>query len=153
MIENIKKFFIEKIDTKDQKSTEVSEQSVSIATCALLLEMAHADSEFSDDERDRIINILQSTYDLNENDAKELIQLSELERKESTDLWQFTNLINQNYSREEKIKIAETLWHIIYTDEKVDIHEEYLMRKLTYLFDLDHQDMIQAKFKAREGDE
>jgi uncharacterized tellurite resistance protein B-like protein len=151
MIESIKHFFTEKIDTTDQKSQESTEDSVLIATCALLLEMAHADSEFSEDERDNIINSLQSVYDMTEKDAKELIRLAELEREESLDLWQFTNLINQNYSREEKVRVAETLWIIVYTDGKVDQHEEYLMRKLTYLLDLDHQDMIEAKFKARNS--
>ena len=152
MIDSIKNFFSEKIETSDDKSQESSERSVSIATCALLLEMAHADSEFSDEEKNSIIRILQSTYAITEDDAKELIRLSEMERQESTDLWQFTNLINHNYSREEKIKVAETLWNIVYTDGKVDQHEEYLMRKLTYLLDLDHQDMIEAKFKARDGE-
>ena len=76
---------------------------------------------------------------------------SDFERKESLDLWQFTNLINQSYSREEKLKVAETLWRVIYTDGKVDQHEEYLMRKLTYLLNLEHQDMIEAKFKARDS--
>jgi uncharacterized tellurite resistance protein B-like protein len=151
MIESIKHFFTEKIETTDQNSQESSEDSVSIATCALLLEMAHADSEFSEDERDNIINILKSVYDMTEKNAKELIRLSELEREESLDLWQFTNLINQNYSREEKVKVAETLWNIVYTDGKVDQHEEYLMRKLTYLLDLNHQDMIEAKFRARDS--
>jgi uncharacterized tellurite resistance protein B-like protein len=151
MIENIKKFFSEKIDTSEQKSETYSEHAVSIATCALLLEMAHADNEFGDDERDHIISVLKSSYGISENDAKQLMDLSEQERRESTDLWQFTNLINQNYSREEKIQVAETLWSIVYKDGKVDQHEEYLMRKLTYLLDLDHQDMIAAKFSARDG--
>jgi uncharacterized tellurite resistance protein B-like protein len=151
MIENIKKFFSEKIDTSDQKSQVSSERSVSIASCALLLEMAHADSEFSQSERDNIIAILQSSFDITEDNASELLNLADLERKESLDLWQFTNLINQNYSREEKIRVAETLWRVIYTDGKVDKHEEYLMRKLTFLLDLQHQDMIEAKFKARDS--
>jgi len=151
MIKSIKDFFSEKIDTSEQKSQTSSEDAVSIATCALLLEMAHADSEFSGDERDHIISVLKSSYSITENDAKELIRLSELERTESTDLWQFTNLINQNYSRDEKIQVAEILWSIIYKDGKVDQHEEYLMRKLTYLLDLDHQDMIAAKFNARDN--
>jgi uncharacterized tellurite resistance protein B-like protein len=151
MIENIKKFFSENIDTSEQKSESSSEHAVSIATCALLLEMAHADSEFSNDERDQIISILKSSYGITENEAKELIILSEQERKDSTDLWQFTNLINLKYSREEKIQIAEILWTIVYKDGKVDQHEEYLMRKLTYLLDLDHQDMIAAKFNARDS--
>jgi len=151
MIDNIKKFFNEKIDTPDQKSPVDSQQSISIATCALLLEMAHADSEFSQIEKDNIISILQNSFNLDKNDASELLNLADLERRESLDLWQFTNLINQSYSREEKVKIAETLWRVIYTDGKVDQHEEYLMRKLTYLLNLEHQDMIEAKFKARDN--
>ena len=151
MIDNIRKFFSEKIDTSDQESPVSSERSVSIATCALLLEMAHADSEFSESERDNIISILQTSFDMTKSDAGELLSLADLERKESLDLWQFTNLINHTYSREEKIKVAETLWQVIYTDGKIDKHEEYLIRKLTFLLDLDHQDMIDAKFKARDG--
>jgi len=151
MIENIKKFFSEKIDTADQESQVSSERSVPIAACALLLEMAHADSEFIQSERDNIITILQSSFDMTEDDASELLNLADLERKESLDLWQFTNLINQNYSHEEKIRVAETLWRVIYTDGKVDKHEEYLMRKLTFLLDLQHRDMIEAKFKARDS--
>jgi len=152
MIDNIKKFFNEKIDTSDQDSHVSSERSVSIATCALLLEMAHADSEFSQSEKDNIISILQASFDMTESDANELLNLADLERKESLDLWQFTNLINKSYSREEKVKVAETLWRVIYTDSKVEKHEEYLMRKLTYLLNLEHQDMIEAKFKARDND-
>ena len=151
MIENIKKFFNEKMDTGDQESQTSSGRSVSIATCALLLEMAHADSEFSQSERDNIISILQTSFDVDEDDASELLNLADLERKESLDLWQFTNLINQTYSHEEKLEVAETLWRVIYTDGKVDKYEEYLMRKLTFLLELEHQDMIETKFKARDG--
>ena len=151
MIDNIKKFFNEKIESSDKDSEVISEQSVSIATCALLLEMAHADSEFSQSEKDNIISILQTSFNMTDNDAAELLNLADLERKESLDLWQFTNLINQSYSREEKVKVAETLWRVIYTDGKVDQHEEYLMRKLTFLLNLEHQDMIEAKFKARDS--
>ena len=102
MIESIKRFFMEKMDTSVQESLVSSERSVSIACCALLLEMAHADSEFSQSERDKIISILQTSFDMPQSDASELLNLSELERKESLDLWQFTNLINQTYSHEEK---------------------------------------------------
>jgi uncharacterized tellurite resistance protein B-like protein len=151
MIDNIKKFFSERMDTSDQKSPVSSRRSVSIATCALLLEMAHADSEFSQSERDNIISILQNSFNMDKKDASELLNLADLERRESLDLWQFTNLINQRYSKEEKVKVAETLWRVIYTDGKVDQHEEYLMRKLTYLLNLEHQDMIDAKFKARDS--
>jgi len=150
MLESIKKYFVENMDTSGQESRVPSDRSVSIACCALLLEMAHADSQFSQSERDKIISILQSNFHMTKNDANELLNLSELEREESLDLWQFTNLINQTYSHEEKVKVAETLWQVIYTDGKVDKHEEYLMRKLTFLLEIDHEDMIAAKFRARD---
>ena len=150
MLESIKKFFVENMDTSDQESRVSSDRSVSIACCALLLEMAHADSQFSQSERDNIISILQTNFHMTQSDANVLLNLSEMERKESLDLWQFTNLINQTYSHEEKVKVAETLWQVIYTDGKVDKHEEYLMRKLTFLLDIDHEDMIVAKFRARD---
>jgi len=138
------------MDTSDQESRVSSDRSVSIACCALLLEMAHADSQFSQSERDNIISILQTNFHMTQSDANVLLNLSEMERKESLDLWQFTNLINQTYSHEEKVKVAETLWQVIYTDGKVDKHEEYLMRKLTYLLNISHDDMIAAKLLARE---
>ena len=151
MIENIKRFFMEKMDTPEHESNESAERSVLIACCALLLEMAHADSQFSQSERDKIISILQTSFDMNQDDARELLNLSEMERKESLDLWQFTNLINQSYSQDEKVKVAEKLWQVIYTDDKVDKHEEYLMRKLTFLLEIDHEDMINAKLRARDN--
>jgi uncharacterized tellurite resistance protein B-like protein len=150
MIENIKKIFMDKMQPKEDQPL-ADQERVSIAACALLLEMAHADSEFSDEEKSRIIAILNESFDLTEDNARELMRLADLERKESLDLWQFTNLINQNFSREEKLRVVETLWQVIYTDGKVDKHEEYLMRKLNHLLDLHHQDMIEAKFKARDN--
>ncbi len=149
MIENIKKLFTEKIQPAKEKKHQ-DQRKISIATCALLLEMAHADSEFSDEEKQHILDSLKVNFDLTEKDAEDLLDLAEQERKESLDLWQFTNLINQNYSREDKLKIVYTLWKVIYTDGKIDQHEDYLIRKLTYLLNIEHEDMIEAKIKVRE---
>ena len=150
MLESIKNFFVEKMDNADHESPAFSKRSVTIACCALLLEMAHADSEFSQREKDKIISILQTSFNIAKNDASQLLNLAEQEREESVDLWQFTNLINQSYSYEAKVKVAETLWQVIYTDSKVDEHEEYLMHKLSFLLDIKHEDMIEAKFRARD---
>jgi uncharacterized tellurite resistance protein B-like protein len=64
------------------------------------------------------------------------------------DLWQFTKLINENYSNEEKIKIIEILWQIVYVDGKMDQHEHYLMNKLQNLLRLTHDQLITAKLKV-----
>jgi uncharacterized tellurite resistance protein B-like protein len=149
MIENILKLFSEKMHPAEIQ-TDLDDKKVIIACCALLLEMAHADDEFDEIEKNDILNMLKQSYHLTEADARQLMALAESERRESLDLWQFTNLINQHYSPEQKLKVIAKLWQIIYTDGKVDQHEDYLMRKLTYLLELSHDDMITAKLKARD---
>ena len=47
--------------------------------------------------------------------------------------------------------VLEVLWSVVYADGKVNMHEEYLMRKLSYLLNMDHSDMIDAKIKARNN--
>ena len=49
---------------------------------------------------------------------------------------------------EEKIKIIETLWHIVYVDGKMDRYEHYLMKKLKNLLRLSHDQLIDAKLKV-----
>lgn len=149
MLDKIHNFFQTRLATKESSDKNESADRIPLATCALLLEMAYADSEFSDMEEKKITAILKQEFSLSENDAEELIKLSNLERKQSLDLWQFTNLINHSYTKEEKQKVLETLWRVIYADGKVDKYEEYLMRRLSNLLNMDHRDMIEAKFKAR----
>ena len=67
-----------------------------IATCALFLEIANIDNEFSDEERQSIIQILQQEFELSEAHAEELASEAAQELKGSIDLWSFTNLINDS---------------------------------------------------------
>ena len=79
--------------------------------------------------------------------ATELIQATEEELKGSIDLWKFTNLINQNYSIEEKKQIIEMVWRVAYADGRLDKHEDYLVHKLAKLLRLTHKQLIDAKLK------
>ena len=149
MLSKISDFFNSHMHIESHESPVDNSDRISMATCALLLEIAHADSEFSDEEKDKIIKILENKFNLSSSDAQSLIELADLERKESLDLWQFTNLINQNFTREEKIRVLEVLWSVVYADDIVDMHEEYLMRKLSFLLNINHSDMIDTKIRAR----
>jgi uncharacterized tellurite resistance protein B-like protein len=151
MLKKITAFFNEQIAPPAHvQPAEADDRRLIIATGALLLEMAHADSDFSELEKNKIINILQQEYHLNPDEAQQLLELSTAELEESLDLWQFTNLINQNFGNEQKVKILEILWHVIFVDGKVDKYEEHLIRKVSFLLDLHHSDLIDAKLRVKE---
>jgi uncharacterized tellurite resistance protein B-like protein len=112
--------------------------------------MSKIDGEFSESEKEHIMLILKKDYGLSDEHATALLQASDEELKGSIDLWQFTNLINQNYSVEDKLQIIETIWRIAYTDGKLDEHEDYLLHKLAKLLRLSHKQLIEAKLRAKE---
>jgi uncharacterized tellurite resistance protein B-like protein len=115
--------------------------------------MARTDGEFSEAEQARVLTILKNDYDLSEEDAFTLIEETNVELDQSIDLWQFTKRINQSYSTEEKIRVIRMLWQIVYADGTLDKHEHYLVRKLSTLLRLSHEELIHAKQSVIRGDE
>ena len=64
MIDLVKKFFNKSQGNAADESGIDKSHDVRIATCALFLEMAQIDGEFSDTERDHIIQALKKDYEL-----------------------------------------------------------------------------------------
>ncbi|MCF8119360.1 MAG: TerB family tellurite resistance protein [Deltaproteobacteria bacterium] len=151
MINRLKKFFM-KTDTRGTNSAnETASHDIRVATCALLLEISNIDGEFSEPERGLIMDTLKTDYGLDHQNTMSLMEAAEQELHNSTDLWQFTELINQNFSIEEKIGIIEMVWRIAYTDQILDKHEDYLLHKLAKLLHLSHNKLIDAKLKVIRG--
>ena len=125
---------------------------VQVAACALLLELAHADGEFSESERTHIEGALARHFDLDDSTIRELMDLAAAERSESVDHFQFTRLIGQNFDLSQKLVLAEVMWGVILADGKLAEHETYLVRKLGNLLDLKPGYLAQAR-RAAAGDQ
>ncbi|MDH3198437.1 MAG: TerB family tellurite resistance protein [Candidatus Krumholzibacteria bacterium] len=144
MLDRFKKAF----ETGDAGAPARDAGDIRIAAAALFLEIASIDNEFSDEERLRILAILQSEYQLSPEDALALAEEARSELAGSVDLWRFTNRINESYSDEEKVRIVDLLWEIVYADGTVDAHEDYLMHKLGKLLRMPHRQLIAAKLQV-----
>lgn len=145
---NLKRRFLKK-GTIDSRSLERDEfERIQVATSVLLLEVAKSDDEFSSIEKTTIKAILKRKFQISAEAIEELMEIAKRRRKESIDLWEFTHLINKNYSIEEKIKIVEAVWKIIYADDKLDKYEDHLVHKLARLLRLRHSDLIKAKLRV-----
>ncbi|MFQ6673938.1 MAG: TerB family tellurite resistance protein [Fidelibacterota bacterium] len=152
MLSKIKTFFDAHMVTGEERAVEAGGQSpVPVAVCALLLEMAHADGEFSPEEMDKIIVVMEEEFGLSPGEAKEVMALAGEEREQSIDLWQFTHLISRHCDREEKLTILETLWSVIYSDGVLEAHEDYLVHKLANVLELSHRELIDTKLRVLES--
>lgn len=140
---------LESGETSGKKESEKDHaERIQVATCVLLLEMAHTDGEFSDMEEFLVRDLLQERFGLSEEATAELLELSHHHREESLDLHQFARHLRETFSLDEKLEVLEALWRIVYADGVLDKYEDYLMRKLTSLLRLSHRQMIDTKLKV-----
>ena len=119
-----------------------------MATCVVLLEMAHADEQLHELEERLVRDLLQRKFDLADEDVAELIEYARQERASSLDLFQFTRRINEHFTRAEKLEMMEGLWRLVYADGVLDKYEDYLVRQLATLLRLGHHEMIAAKVRV-----
>ena len=139
-------------DRAPMSAEEADRRNLHVAACALLLELAHADEEFSEDERMHIEAVMRRHFSLDEDTAQELIALAQLQRKEAIDLYQFTRLVRENYDLGQKTVLAEIMWGLVMTDGRIAQDEATLLRKIANLLDLKPGYLSEARTRAEADD-
>jgi uncharacterized tellurite resistance protein B-like protein len=149
MIRKIKEFFDKQMKPVADRSEEISEHSLRLATAALLIEMMRADSEITEAERTTITDSIRSKFGITEEEIETLLRLAEEEIREATGYYEFTSLINKGFTYAQKVKVVEHLWEVAFADTSLDKYEEHMVRKIAGLIHVDHRDFIVTKLRAR----
>lgn len=136
----------------NQSSAEPAPRAdaVQVAATALLLELAHADGEFSDAEQAHIHEALSRHFGLDREKAEEMLRLADEERRQSVDHFNFTRRIVQQYDLGQRMVLAEIMWRVILADGELADHEAYLVRKLGNLLELEPAYLSSARKRASE---
>ena len=149
MLDAIKRLMAREAGPSRSEARATSEeQSVRVAACALLLELAHSDGEFTEDERRSIEEALTRHFDLSVDEARALMAQAADERGKAIDLHEFTSVLTSHYDEGQRMTLAEVLWRVVYADGQLSRHEDYLMRKLASLLDLRPGYLNAARAKA-----
>ena len=152
MLEAIQRFVRERLVGREEASTAgkagTSYSRVQLAACALLLELAHADNEFSPEERRHIEGTLAKHFGLDDTSVAELLRLAEAERTQSLDHFQFTRLVAAEYDLAQKMVLAEVMWGVILADGRLSDHETHLVRKMASLMQLEPAYLAEARRAA-----
>lgn len=128
-------------------------ERVRLAACALLVEIAYADDEFTDEERAHLRRAVRWQFGLEEAEAEELLELAERESEEAVDLYQFTRLVDRSFSHAQKMVLAEVMWGLVFSDGTLARREDYLVRKISNLLSLEAGYLSEARRRARDGPE
>ncbi len=146
---NLKKMLLKRAEMDSDSWERDKFERVQVATCVILLEVAKSDDEFSSIEKATIAAIFKKEFEISAEAIEEMMEIAKRKQEESIDLWEFTHLINENYSIEEKKKIVEAAWRVIYADDRLNSYEDHFVHKLAKLLQLRHSDLIEAKLKVK----
>src|SRR5687768_7182205 len=119
-----------------------------LAACALLLEIAWADGEFSAPERAHLEGALARHFKPPGEEGARLLAVADEARRNSVDHYRFTSVLRKAYDTGQKMVIAEVIWGLALADGEIAEHEHYLTRKIANLLDLEPGYLSAAKSAA-----
>lgn len=146
MLGSLRTFFQEKVAPNN---THDDADRLQVATCALLLEAAHADADYTDDEVQMIMALVGQRFGLTPEQTAELLHVADEERQRSGDLYQFARLVNDSFTPERKLAVIELLWQVVYSDGVLEAHEDALMHKLGTLLGVRHEELMALKIRVK----
>ena len=148
MINKIKDL-LTKFGNKEEIEEESDLSQLNNACAALLVEIAFADKEFDETEKISLKQTLIKTYAIEDNEIDEIIKDAENTVSESTSLYGYTRIVNDEFEYKDKLSLLRNLWKVAYADGNLDKYEEYLIRKISDLVHISHSDYINIKLDVR----
>ena len=130
-----------------KKSENNNENEGLIKVAALLIHAAKIDENYSEHEEEIIKKTLVG-LGANKENTEKIIEDGKKIETNSNQILEFTKEV-KNMEENDKIKIVETLWRIIYSNNEADIYETSLMRRLGGLLYIDNKLMGDIKEKIK----
>ena len=131
-----------------KKNLKKNENENLIKICALLIHAAKIDQEYTSKEEEIIKETLLK-IGAEKNNLEKIVIEAKKNEENSNQILNFTKEV-KGMTEENKIKIIEALWQIIYSNSEADIYETSLMRRLGGLLYIDSKTMGDIKDKIKK---
>ena len=146
MFQNLKNIF-EKVKQENNSEVEIIEEEI-YAVLSLLIEACKVDGIVSDDEIEKITDLLINKFHLETNKAKNAVNFVLEKANEKVEIFSDIKVILDTMDHEERIKVVEMLWGVVLADGNIDDYESNLMRKISSLLHVSSFETAEAKKRA-----
>ena len=152
----IKRLFVQvfesiSIEASAEENDADREAALRMATAVLLIDVARADHVFDESEYDRVLQLIESHFELTPEQAGDLFNAAGEEADDMVSLYEFTQLLNQNLNEEEKARIIALLWQVAYADGQLDKYEDSLVLKISDLLYVSRGRVMRLKHDAQQS--
>ena len=143
----LKKFFGEKNPDKENQDA-LDSSIIEEAVVVLLLRAANIDGKKDEQEIEAIKRLIIKQFNYDEKKADLLIASASEKEESSTDLFEWSKIINDNYDLDSKKIVFSMMCEIICADGLIDPFESNLIRRLSGLLYISDKDAGAIKKKV-----
>jgi uncharacterized tellurite resistance protein B-like protein len=144
--------FIEDLLDHQTANKDLDEHDLRLASAALLVHTVAVDGKVKECETALLKQLLTDRFKLSPEELHELIIAAERREREAVDLYGFTSLIKSKTTMEERLKIIEMMWRIVFADGEVHAFEDNLVWRAAELMGVESHDRISLK-RMVEGEQ
>jgi uncharacterized tellurite resistance protein B-like protein len=132
---------------KEQKVTNTPTPNFEIELTASVLayELARSDGKITKEELSVLMDEIENIANKVGKSKEEIFEIIEIYSKDSVSFYEFVEDINKNYSKEEKLDLIRFMWRMAYADNKLDVDEERLIRRMADLIYIKDIDILKLK--------
>ena len=140
-------FFRKKeIDDDNNKSSSFE---IELTASVLAYEIARIDGKVDKSELAILLEEIEKISKKVNKSTEEILKIIEKYSKDSVSFYEFVNDINKYYSKEEKLSLLSFMWQIAYADNKLEVEEERIIRRLADLIRIKDLDVLKLKDAAK----
>jgi len=135
----------------DPEETHVDEAtSVEVATAVLLVEVAHADHDFSEQDRQVVRTELEKAFNLSKHQSLDVLNEAIDLHRHHISFHEIVRLLKDKVVPESRIVLLRALWRVALSDRVVHRYEESQIRKIADWLYVPHRDFIRAKLEVQQ---
>ena len=91
---------------------------------------------------------MEIQFDLSVDEIKSLITSAEITAKTRVELHTITKVVCDNFSPDERVRMVEKLWEVVYADGNLDDFEANMMRRVAGLLFVSDRESGEARKRA-----
>lgn len=149
MLKALTGFFDKAFRADVAEPQDVRAHGLQVATALLLIEVARADYEEDLTEDAAVFALIKGFFDLSEPETKMLIDEANRQADHAVSLQTFTRRLHEQLTLPEKLRVVEMLWKVALADQRLDKHEDYVVRKVAELLYVPHRDLVRIRNQIR----
>ena len=148
MLDRLRHFIADVVSSETPEHRSFDETGCKLAATALFVHIISLDGAPSDVEIRKLHELIETRFGLDPGTANKLIEAATRVEGDAVDLYRFTSVIMRSLNDEDRLRIVEMMWELVYADGHVSEFEENVVWRAADLLAVSSRDRIELKHRV-----